>query len=69
MFLYSGNHKPTPFSAVKKCKWINCYEIFDDAVDAFKHIRDSHLKSVQSKQKKRKSETNLVEPALKSSKL
>ncbi len=40
----AGIYIPNQFSGVKKCKWMNCDEIFEDAVEAFKHIRDSHLK-------------------------
>ena len=35
---------PSQFSGVKRCKWRGCKEVFEDAVEAFKHIRDQHLK-------------------------
>merc|ERR1719300_451436 len=43
----SGTYIPNQFSGVKRCKWANCKVEFEDAVEAFKHIRDSHLKSSQ----------------------
>ena len=49
--LLSGSYKPLPYSGVKKCKWENCTEIFVDAVDALKHIKDTHLKLSQKKTK------------------
>jgi len=51
----AGSYKPMPYSGVKKCKWVNCNDIFEDAVDALKHIKDKHLKN-----QKRKSSSNIV---------
>ena len=53
--LFLGSYKPSPYTGVKKCKWANCSDIFEDAVDALKHIKDKHLKD-----KKRKSSSNLM---------
>ena len=41
----AGSYIPTQYSGVRRCKFAACSEIFEDAVEAFKHIRDKHLKS------------------------
>jgi len=45
----AGSYIPSQFTGVKRCKWADCQEIFEDAVEAFKHIRDTHLKPKQLK--------------------
>ena len=40
----SGSYRPQPYKGIKKCKWTDCSEIFEDAVEALKHIKDKHLK-------------------------
>eukprot|EP00092_Neocalanus_flemingeri_P040568 GFUD01044174.1.p1 GENE.GFUD01044174.1~~GFUD01044174.1.p1 ORF type:complete len:830 (+),score=281.23 GFUD01044174.1:100-2490(+) len=46
----AGSYIPSQFTGVKRCKWAGCKEVFEDAVEAFKHIRDKHLKPKQAKQ-------------------
>ena len=46
--MFAGSHIPPQFQSRKKCKWSNCGETFEDAVDAFKHIKDAHLQQKQS---------------------
>ena len=58
LFLTSGSYKPLPYSGIKKCKWKNCNEIYVDAVDALKHIKDTHLKTCP-KQKTKTNQQNL----------
>jgi len=41
----AGSYIPTQYNGVRRCKFAACSEIFEDAVEAFKHIRDKHLKS------------------------
>ena len=38
---------------MKQCKWRGCTQQFEDAVEAFKHIRDTHLKPRQAPAKRR----------------
>jgi len=45
----AGSYIPSQFTGIKRCKWTGCEEIFEDAVEAFKHIRDIHLKPKQPK--------------------
>jgi len=45
----AGSYIPSQYQGVKRCKWTECNEIFEDAVEAFKHIRDIHLKPKQPK--------------------
>jgi len=45
----AGSYIPSQFTGIKRCKWAGCEEIFEDAVEAFKHIRDIHLKPKQPK--------------------
>ena len=43
-YFIAGSHRPQPYTGIKKCKWTDCSEIFEDAVEALKHIKDKHLK-------------------------
>jgi len=45
----AGSYIPSQFQGIKRCKWTECNEVFEDAVEAFKHIRDIHLKPKQPK--------------------
>lgn len=44
----AGSHVPSQFTGVRRCKWAKCRQPFEDAVEAFKHIRDTHLKPLQT---------------------
>merc|ERR1719234_870186 len=44
----AGSHVPSQFTGVRRCKWFRCRQPFEDAVEAFKHIRDAHLKPLQT---------------------
>ena len=45
---------------MKRCKWRGCGEVFEDAVEAFKHIRDCHLKLLQGGKRKGEEVEELV---------
>jgi len=40
-----GSYIPSQFPGSKACKWLGCKVNFEDAVEAFKHIRDEHLRA------------------------
>ena len=56
-----GSYIPSQFSGVRRCKWLGCREVFEDAVEAFKHIRDQHLKVQPVGEGKRKMEEEVAE--------
>jgi len=57
----AGSHVPSQFTGVRRCKWAKCRQPFEDAVEAFKHIRDTHLKPLQTMKQSEAFHGNLLQ--------